>query len=484
MSSKVKCTCGWSWDKSDSSKKDVYVCHHCGKDNTMINGGWLSKYSSPEAQNGIEASMDGLTDQGFNYNGAWGGTMAMGGSLPGSVGFTYARTQNPAPSNGKYAKKTKASAQNGKEMKFWQEGLDWKPKSISEDGSVIEDDRGQWAHPGEITKINSNQITMQGVNYPVLGVSDTGDTQMMYPNQEYQFNGDSVTEIPMMQGGGKTSLRSLMNDDDLKSKSDATKVVPKLIRSTTEGEGDNSILKAIRQYLYKTVQPADYADAEGNIKPIVKGILKNKNRFATEEKEQKYRKLSDELSVANSVNDIEKILTLLPQLEELDNKNVGGIDDPYSEAGWKKYLGLTDPKKDTVFTKSNYSPSEAEEKNITYYSLPKAFEKDLLEVYYTNTNNGKNKLESTAFNESEFPSVFAEGKSRARVLGNFKIDEGEDDKGKYVSYYDKYDLSPKLPLLGDTSIDFLGKPFEIYNRIYLNNNTGKKENGGWLSKYN
>lgn len=64
----------------------------------------------------------------------------MGGALPGSVGFMYARTQDPAPSNGKYAKKTKASAQNG---------------------SVIKDDRGQWAYPGEITEIGSNDITMQ-----------------------------------------------------------------------------------------------------------------------------------------------------------------------------------------------------------------------------------------------------------------------------------------------------------------------------------
>jgi hypothetical protein len=396
---------------------------------------WLDKYNDdvPNAQNGIEGTMGGLTDKGFNYNGAWGGTMAMGGSLPGSVGFTYARTISPAPSNGKYAKKTKASAQrgknikpidntnitnevinytkeymnspmykqmlsasakneddantiqlnrnlnldstivnfpekqrqynlygdskssglvniyplaqrdnitgnvlaheishsvdrpissrnriipqsdidlisaysnskgrlfdrfskytalptetraqlnnirydakssnlydpftekvtpeilekiknsktkngysdlkdvysdeqiinllntisknnqpsqefpiaqNGQEMKYYQEGLDWKPKSISKDGGwlnkyegggVIEDDMGQWAHPGKITKINSNQITMQGVDYPVLGISDTGDTQMMQPGQDYTYDGKSVTEYPMMQEGG------------------------------------------------------------------------------------------------------------------------------------------------------------------------------------------------------------------------------------------------------------------------------------------
>lgn len=139
-----------------------------------------------------------------------------GGSIPGDVDFSYARTQNPAPSNGPYAKKTKASAQNGKEMKYYQEGLDFKPKSISKNGSVIKDDRGQWAHPGEVTEINSNDITMQGVDYPVLGVSDTGDTQMMYPDQDYKFDGEKVTEYPMAQNGdwlkkigkGKTPINS------------------------------------------------------------------------------------------------------------------------------------------------------------------------------------------------------------------------------------------------------------------------------------
>jgi len=90
-----------------------------------------------QAQNGIEGTMGGLTDKGFNYNGAWGGpSMAMGGSMPGAVGFTYERTGG-IPSNGPYAKKTKASAQNGGEMKFYQEGLDWKPRNISQDGTYV-----------------------------------------------------------------------------------------------------------------------------------------------------------------------------------------------------------------------------------------------------------------------------------------------------------------------------------------------------------
>ena len=275
---------------------------------------WLDNYNESKVTTGPGFVGMGNNIQGRNYSPAWGGQFAMGGSLPGAVGFMYARTQNPAPSNGKYAKKTLASAQNGivvndpndprlkkyqdslnlynknkkayesgietkakglkyetaikgntfgdrfylkegtpidvvkkpkqpvryevpkvevkpqvkgkkrffyndnevdeatfnsivpkkgmqngGEMKYYQEGLDFKPKSISKDGSVIKDDRGQWAHPGEITEIGSNQITMKGVDYPVLGISDTGDTKLMQPGKNYKFKGNKVTEYP--QGG-------------------------------------------------------------------------------------------------------------------------------------------------------------------------------------------------------------------------------------------------------------------------------------------
>jgi len=68
---------------------------------------------------------------------------------------------------------------------------------------VIYDPRGQWDYPGEVTKIPSGTITMQGVPYPVLGVDNLGYEQMMYPGLDYQFPGDTVTEYPMFQKGGQ-----------------------------------------------------------------------------------------------------------------------------------------------------------------------------------------------------------------------------------------------------------------------------------------
>jgi hypothetical protein len=75
-------------------------------------------------------------------------------------------------------------------------------------GGVIKDNRGQWAHPGKITEINSNQITMQGVPYPVMGVDNTGHTKMMQPGMDYTFPGQYVTEYPMMQSGGQMIKRA------------------------------------------------------------------------------------------------------------------------------------------------------------------------------------------------------------------------------------------------------------------------------------
>ena len=76
-------------------------------------------------------------------------------------------------------------------------------KSHPYKNDMIVDPMGQWKHPGENTRIPGNNITMQGVNYPVLGVGSDGQKQMMYPGQDYQFPGASyVDEYPQMRRGG------------------------------------------------------------------------------------------------------------------------------------------------------------------------------------------------------------------------------------------------------------------------------------------
>lgn len=68
--------------------------------------------------------------------------------------------------------------------------------------------QGLKKHKGPVN-IPSNHITMEGIPYPVLGIADNGQTQVMQPDQNYMFDGASnVLEIPMhminqyMQQGG------------------------------------------------------------------------------------------------------------------------------------------------------------------------------------------------------------------------------------------------------------------------------------------
>ena len=185
--------------------------------------------------------------KGRNYSPAWGGQFAMGGSLPGATGMMYARTINPAPSNGPYAKKTKASAQNGQEMKFYQEGLDFRPKTISQDGTVI-DPMGYWnpENIGNPVIIPSNEITMQGVYEPLIGVSDTGDVQYMQPGEDYMFDGNYVTEYPMAKGGISVNeadaqpikkLNQLLNFTNYNTMAKNGKALKKAQRGDTIGTG-------------------------------------------------------------------------------------------------------------------------------------------------------------------------------------------------------------------------------------------------------
>jgi len=55
--------------------------------------------------------------------------------------------------------------------------------------------------------IDSGNITMEGVDFPVMGTDNLGNSQMMMPGMNYQFPGDQVFEIPMAQRGQESGSR-------------------------------------------------------------------------------------------------------------------------------------------------------------------------------------------------------------------------------------------------------------------------------------
>lgn len=100
----------------------------------------------------------------------------------------------------------KSNSANGKPLSDKQKKYfaDLMAKQLGsyQDGGAIVDPMGQWAHPGQNTIIPSNAITMKGVPYQVLGISDTNDMKIMQPGKNYKFKGKKVLEIPLMQSGG------------------------------------------------------------------------------------------------------------------------------------------------------------------------------------------------------------------------------------------------------------------------------------------
>lgn len=158
--------------------------------------------------------------------------------------------------------------------------------------------------------------------------------------------------------------------------------------------------------------------------------------------------------------------------------NTGADDmwnrDQVADDAFATYLQIPESKRNfrTRIQKSKYKPTKG---NATYddvYSLP---------------------LKNTDFDWGTLikdANGIQIGKSRAAtmlpltghgVLGDYTISRGYDDRGEYISYYDDYDLNPyrgifanrdknKAPKFiqnkGDLSFG-VGKPFSIYDRMYL-----------------
>ena len=407
-------------------------------------------YGKKANPNDVKASVGpdfvglGYNTKGRDYSPAWGGQFAMGGSLPGAVGFTYARVAGSAPANGKYTKKTKASAQNGKEMAFYQNGLDFTPKSISKNGSVIKDDRGQWAHPGEITEIGSNNITMQGVDYPVLGVSDTGDTQMMQPNQDYKFDGEKVTEYPMAQDGKK--LKNIKGESEkfLKGWMDSpmyNKMVNESIKKSPNT--NNEILKQIsrQDQLDRMIQ---------NPKSFITGDLNSdKPWYDFDRIEGEYNRDNYNITIDKNIDNDKRFETAVHELSHATDLAGANIPRADVEKMWK------------------YQKQHEQEKG----KLTKFFDDEDFNTYVGRPTETRARLNS----------IRALGKEQG-IYNPFteKIDKSKLDKIK----------SPNI--IRDSQLDQLRKIYNDDQIIDLLNSVSKNDSnklipqaqdGGWLNKY-
>jgi hypothetical protein len=210
--------------------------------------GWLDNYGTKANENNSSVSLPegfvgmGNNTKGRDYSPAWGGQFQMGGfvypvnyvpqaqmgmSIPGATGNMYAR--HGAPSKGPRRNQTDvtdASAQNGQEMKYYQEGLDWKPKSISKNGSwlskydeggIVKGDQDGYRNPknrGKVVEIQGDTMGTDGYDDTLYVVPDVGEPRVVPANTgNHKFPGATkFTEYPMAQEGKNIKLKNEEGD--------------------------------------------------------------------------------------------------------------------------------------------------------------------------------------------------------------------------------------------------------------------------------
>lgn len=144
------------------------------------------------------------------------------------------------------------------------------------------------------------------------------------------------------------------------------------------------------------------------------------------------------------------------------------------------YGGL--PLKDKILKNSAHTPTNSKDKNAKYISIDDTKFKQKIISQYTRVFKDKDTIhkEVEQYNDKRINgntyrvSGYRPNKEGKRDkdagLGRYFVSKGEDEKGKYASYYDVFDTGqPNSGMsFGQNIGEKLGavKPFEVYDRIY------------------
>lgn len=149
---------------------------------------------------------------------------------------------------------------------------------------------------------------------------------------------------------------------------------------------------------------------------------------------------------------------------------------------YRYYYGL--PTEYNSLKKSQFKPTKSNDPNSEYISVDNdKFKDDVITIFNTQKAgnvNGYTKIGEKGNRKRR------EGNMAANAIGRFKVDQGKDDNGEYVSYYDVFDSNYGKSMNFPDQVLGASKPFEIYDRIYVDkdksgNYVRKNEKGGKLS---
>jgi hypothetical protein len=155
----------------------------------------------------------------------------------------------------------------------------------------------------------------------------------------------------------------------------------------------------------------------------------------------------------------------------LKGEDVGDERDPKVNDAWRLYLGL--PQQHGTFSVSPYTPG---------------IKKDGAEPYYYRINNfWRSFLDEDDSGQTDAPKIRAliaeiDGSEGGRlhfdadmVMREYTVMRSKDARGPYISIYDIWDLAPVISSGGDEKAirmeKYIGRPFEIYDRLYYDPKT-------------
>lgn len=239
-------------------------------------------------------------------------------------------------------------------------------------------------------------------------------------------------------------------------------------------QGDDSY--SVRQRLYDNITPYEY---DKPVKRVFNALVNNKRDTEMFQDTTRFGNFS--------------------QYDLDENGYMPSVDDL-----WAQYLGIPQDKRHNiqdkvVVSKSDYKPTQSKE-DTQYYKLdlPNESWEDIIresrgfnpEPYFEFKKDGR--YTKTATLKYRGRPQLKIGESRSFLpydyllniaLRNITAGRGYDDNGEYVSYYDKWDLAPIFEGINKDQSFGIGKPIELYDRLYLDDYYGIGDKGGhstWL----
>jgi hypothetical protein len=167
------------------------------------------------------------------------------------------------------------------------------------------------------------------------------------------------------------------------------------------------------------------------------------------------------------------------------NRPITSKDDD----AWAFFMGM--PQKNNTITESKYRPQNEKNINSKYYTLKNAYKdlhdddfethifnvaNNLFDDEYRNDINNKLSQKSSIIRRRNSnmlgvktnENTVTGAKSYISPLEHATFTKGSDDRGNYYSIYDIYDFN--IPMQ-----ESIGKPYEIYDRVYYKNYNGKNK---------